>query len=128
MYLLRQFGGFLMAVVGALILATGYTENQSYLPFGKNGAVYFSLAFIVVGAVVHELRPYKARSTSVLSLPMLTLTHAAPSFASWLHATCFQTCAHDSQHCFVDDRSLQASAQPQWHPSKLQQGQGDHRL
>lgn len=65
-YLLRQFGGFLMALMGALILATGYSEKQSYLPFGKDGAVYFSLAFIVLGAIVHELRPFKVRSKTVM--------------------------------------------------------------
>ena len=63
LFYIRQFGGFVIAIIGVLILASGYTEDYA-LPIGTTGSCYLSLAFIVAGLVVHECRPWKVRNDS----------------------------------------------------------------
>ena len=60
-FYLRQFGGFGLVVIGALILASSYNEEWQLIKLSPDVASYVSLAVIVLGAIVHELRPWKVR-------------------------------------------------------------------
>lgn len=66
LFYLRQFGGFGLVVIGALILATSYNEDWQLIKMSPDVASYVSLAVIVLGAIVHELRPWKVRSSATL--------------------------------------------------------------
>jgi hypothetical protein len=59
LFWIRQFAGLLIVVLGALILASAYFEDASWLPVSPEYRPYLALAVIVAGAIVHEFRPWK---------------------------------------------------------------------
>jgi hypothetical protein len=62
MFYIRQFAGFVLVIIGTLVLATSYSEEYRLIPVDKNTAPYVSLGIIALGALVHEFRPWKVRS------------------------------------------------------------------
>lgn len=59
MFYVQQLGGFVLVIIGTLILCSSYTEEYWYLPIDKEYGPYAALAIICLGAVIHELRPWK---------------------------------------------------------------------
>lgn len=51
----------MLVIIGTLILCSSYTEDYWYLPIDKDWGPYAALGIICVGAIVHELRPWKVR-------------------------------------------------------------------
>jgi preprotein translocase subunit Sec61beta len=58
-FYIRQFAGFAFVILGVVILATSYSEDLQIIPISPTVAVYVSLAAIIVGAILHEFRPWK---------------------------------------------------------------------
>lgn len=65
-FYVKQLGGFILVIIGTLILCSSYTEEYWYLPIDKEYGPYAALAIICLGAVVHELRPWKVLLPTLL--------------------------------------------------------------
>jgi hypothetical protein len=61
-FFIRQFSGFVLATIGVLIMASGYSEDYRVVPLSPTNTMYLSLAVMLVGLVLHELRPWKVRT------------------------------------------------------------------
>eukprot|EP00892_Ulva_mutabilis_P011083 jgi/Ulvmu1/8347/UM042_0053.1 len=58
-FYVRQLGGFVLVIIGTLIMCSSYTEDYWFMPLDKEWGPYFALAIICLGAVIHEMRPWK---------------------------------------------------------------------
>eukprot|EP01025_Chloroclados_australasicus_P047473 TRINITY_DN5325_c0_g1_i1.p2 TRINITY_DN5325_c0_g1~~TRINITY_DN5325_c0_g1_i1.p2 ORF type:complete len:155 (-),score=11.58 TRINITY_DN5325_c0_g1_i1:310-774(-) len=58
LFFIRQYAGVLIVMLGVFILATSYSEME-WLPLSPNQSIYASFGIVCVGAIIHELRPWK---------------------------------------------------------------------
>ena len=59
LFYMRQFGGFVICSIGAIILFSSYNEDWKFLPVSTSTASYIALFVMGVGAIVHEIRPFR---------------------------------------------------------------------